>query len=189
MVSLVQLWLPILLSAVSTFIASSILHMAIHKVWHGKDYHGFSNEDEVRAAIRKGSPVPGMYVLPFCPPEKMKDPATVAKFKEGPVGMLILRTSGAVNMGKSLGMWFGFCLLVAIFAGYIGGSTLASGADGIQVFRVIATAAFMGFGFGALPNHIWWGETFSSTAKNLVDGVIYAAVTASVFMWLWPHGG
>ena len=81
----------------------------------------------------------------------------------------------------------GFCLLVTIFAGYIGGSTLAPGTEGMQVFRVTATAAFMGFGFGALPNHIWWGESFSSTAKNLVDGIVYAVVTAAVFMWLWPH--
>src|ERR1700733_15255301 len=141
MVTLVQLWLPILLSAVGVFIASSILHMALHKIWHGADYHGFSNEDDVRAAIRKGSGKPGMYMLPFCPPEKMKDPAVVAKFAEGPVGMVILRQSGSFNMGKSLGLWFGFCLLVTIFAGYIGGSTLAPGTEGMQVFRVTATAA------------------------------------------------
>ncbi len=187
MVSLTQLWLPILLGAVGAFIASSILHMVLQNLWHGKDYHGFSNEDEVRAAIRKGSSTPGMYMLPFCPPEKMKDPATLAKFTEGPVGMLILRQSGSFNMGKSLGMWFAFCLLVAIFAGYIGGSTLSPGTDGMQVFRVTAVAAFMGFGFGSLPNHIWWGEPLSSTAKNLVDGLIYACVTGAVFMWLWPH--
>jgi len=108
MVSLMQLWLPILLGAAGAFIASSILHMALHKIWHGTDYHGFTNEDEVRAAIRKGSGAPGMYMLPFCPPEKMKDPATVAKFNEGPVGMLILRKPGGFGMGKSLGMWFGF---------------------------------------------------------------------------------
>lgn len=188
MVSLVQLWLPIVLGAVGAFIASSILHM-VFQGWHRPDYHGFPNEDEVRSAIRKSNPVPGMYMLPWCPPEKMKDPATLAKFTEGPVGMLVLRASGAFNMGKSLGMWFGFCLLVAIFSGYVAGATLGPGTDGMQVFRVTATAAFMGFGFGALPNHIWWGETFRSTAKNLVDGVVYAAVTAAVFMWLWPHAG
>src|ERR1700743_2129322 len=104
MVSLAQVWLPILLGAIGAFIASSILHMVLHKIWHGTDYHGFSNEDEVRAAIRKGSSQPGMYMLPWCPPEKMKDPATLAKFTEGPVGFLILRTPGGFNMGKSLGL-------------------------------------------------------------------------------------
>lgn len=186
MVSLAQVWLPILLGAIGAFVASSILHMVL-QAWHRPDYHGFSNEDEVRAAIRKGSTQPGMYMLPWCPPEKMKDPATLAKFTEGPVGLLVLRAAGAFNMGRSLGLWFGFCLLVAIFAGYISGATLAPGTEGMQVFRVTTTAAFLGFGFGALPNHIWWGETFSSTAKNLIDGVIYAAVTGAVFMCFWPH--
>jgi hypothetical protein len=189
MVSLVQLWLPILLSAVGAFVASSIVHMALHKLWHGSDYHGFSNEDEVRAAIRKGSAAPGMYMMPWHTMEQMKDPAIQAKFSEGPVGLLMLRAPGSVNMGKSLGLWFGFCLLVAIFAGYIAGATLPAGTAPGQVFCIITTAAFMGFGFGTLPNHIWWGEPLSSSAKNLVDGVIYAVVTGAVFMWLWPHAG
>jgi hypothetical protein len=186
MVSLAQLWLPILLGAVGAFIASSILHMLL-QFWHRPDYHNFSNEDEVRAAIRKSNPKPGMYMLPWCPPEKMKDPATCAKFTEGPVGLLVLRPNGPFNMGKSLGLWFGFCLLLAIFAGYIAGATVEAGAAPGQVFRVVTTAAFMGFGLGVLPNHIWWGETLISTAKNLVDGIIYAVVTGALFMWLWPH--
>ena len=63
MVSLLQLWLPILLGAVGAFIASSILHMVL-QAWHRPDYHELSNEDEVRAAIRKGKPATGMYLLP-----------------------------------------------------------------------------------------------------------------------------
>ena len=54
MVSLMQLWLPILLSAVFVFIASALINMVL-SFWHRADYHGFSNEDEVRAALRKVS--------------------------------------------------------------------------------------------------------------------------------------
>ncbi|HEY3646096.1 MAG TPA: hypothetical protein VGM16_12225 [Gammaproteobacteria bacterium] len=187
MVSLAQIWLPIVLGAVGVFIASSILHMALHKIWHGTDYHGFSNEDEVRAAIRKGSGKPGMYMLPWCPPEKMKEPATLAKFTEGPVGFLILRKSGSFNMGKSLGLWFVFCLLVSLFAGYLGSATLAAGTEASQVFRVTATAAVMGFALGSLPNHIWWGEPAGSTLKNLIDGIIYGCIVGALYAWLWPH--
>ncbi|MGH8398737.1 MAG: hypothetical protein ACRETA_10910, partial [Gammaproteobacteria bacterium] len=64
MISLAHLWLPILLSAVGVFIASSIVHIAL-KFWHMPDYHGFTNEDEVGTAIRKGNPVPGMYMMPY----------------------------------------------------------------------------------------------------------------------------
>jgi len=186
MVSLAQLWLPILLGAVGAFVASSILHMVLQG-WHRPDYHNFPNEDEVRAAIRKSSPPPGMYMLPWCPPEKMKDPAMHQKFVEGPVAFMILRANGMFNMGKSLGMWFGFCLLVAVFAGYLGSATLGAGTAGIQVFRVTATAAFMGFGFGALPNCIWWGEPLRASIKDMIDGAIYAAITGAVLAYMWPH--
>ncbi len=53
MVSLAQLWLPILISTVLVFFASALINMVL-KFWHTPDYSGFSNEDEVRAAIRKG---------------------------------------------------------------------------------------------------------------------------------------
>jgi hypothetical protein len=188
MVSLLQLWLPILLGAVGVFIASSILHMLL-QFWHRPDYHTFSNEDEVRAAIRKGSSQPGMYLLPYCPPEKMKDPATVAKFKEGPVGMAILRAPGMPGLGKSLGLWFGFCLLVSLFTGYIAASTLAAGTEAMLVFRVVTIAAVMGFALGSLPNHIWWGEPARATLKNVIDGIVYACIVGAAFALLWPHAG
>lgn len=188
MVSLAQLWLPILLSAVGVFIASSIVHMAL-QFWHSPDYHPVPNEDEVRAALRKHSPAPGMYILPYCKPADMKKPEFQEKMKQGPVGFLILRPNGLWNMGKNLGQWFAFCLLVALFAGYIGSATLAAGSAGGQVLRVVATAAFMGFGFGALPMAIWWGQPWTAAAKDVVDGLIYGLVTGAVFMWLWPHVG
>ena len=186
MVSLAQIWLPILLGAVGAFIASSILHMVL-QAWHRPDYHGFSNEEEVRAAIRKGSGVPGMYMLPWCPPEKMKDPEMLAKFKEGPVGLFILRAPGGFGMGKSLGLWFVFCLLMSLFAGYLACVTLPMGAAGMQVFRVTATAAVMGFALGSLPNHIWWGEPARATLKMVIDGIVYACIVGGMCAWLWPH--
>lgn len=185
MVSLVQLWLPILLSGVGVFVASSILHMVL-KFWHTPDYHGFSNEDEVGAAIRKGNPAPGMYLMPYCKPEDMKKPEAQEKFKRGPVGFVILRPNGLFNMGKNLLQWFLFCLLVAVFSGYVAGATLANGTAAPQVFRVVGTAAFMGFGFGALPMAIWWGQPWKATAKDIIDGLVYGLVTAAIFACLWP---
>ena len=81
MVTLAQLWLPILLSSVLVFFASSILHMVL-KFWHMPDCSGFSNEDEVGAAMRKGNPSAGMYMIPYCKPEAMKEPQTQEKFKQ-----------------------------------------------------------------------------------------------------------
>ncbi|HTI96837.1 MAG TPA: hypothetical protein VL425_10060 [Rudaea sp.] len=185
MVSLAQLWLPILLSGVFVFIASSILHMLL-KFWHMPDYHGFANEDEVRAAVRKGNPTPGMYMLPWCKMEEMKQPAAQARFTEGPVAFIILRASGMPNMGKSLGSWFVFCLIVALFAGYIAIHALPVAAPYLHVFQIVGTAAFMGFAFGALPMAIWWGQPWGAVAKDMIDGLIYASITAGTFGCFWP---
>lgn len=184
MVSLAQLWLPILLSAVFVFIASSILHMVL-RFWHGPDCRGFSNENELRTAMRNGGAGTGMYMVPYCKPEDMKKPETQQKFKEGPVAFVFIR-SGSMNMAAPLIQWFVFCLLVSIFVAYLAGSTLAPATPSMQVFRVAGTAALLGHAFGSLPTGIWWGHPWQSVFKHTIDGVIYALIAGATFVWLWP---
>ena len=183
MVSLAHLWLPILLSAVFVFVASSLIHMAFK--WHNSDYHGFSNEDEVRAAITKGSPPPGQYVLPYCADHKdMGGEAMQTKMKEGPVGFVILRAPcpKGMNMAPMLIQWFLFCVLVSLFTALI---LAHSGLQGYKpVFHTAAIAAFMGYAFGTIPMGIWWGQPWRSVAKGMLDGLIYACLTAGTFGWL-----
>lgn len=185
MISIMHLWLPILLSAVGVFIASSILHMVL-KFWHMPDYHSFSNEDEIRAAIRKGNPGPGMYMLPTCKMEDMKKPETQAKFQEGPVGLVTLRANGNINMGTSLLQWFVFCLLVSYFCAYVGVISLASGTDALHVLQLTGTAGIMAYALGALPQGIWMGEPWKNVSKAVIDGIIYGLITGAIFACLWP---
>ena len=51
MVSALSLWLPVLLSAVFVFIASSIIHMVLK--YHGNDYKAVPSEDAVMDALRE----------------------------------------------------------------------------------------------------------------------------------------
>lgn len=51
MVSLTSLWLPILVSAVIVFVASSIIHMVLP--YHRSDMRKLAQEDEVLAALRR----------------------------------------------------------------------------------------------------------------------------------------
>lgn len=185
MISLAQLWLPVVLSAVGVFIASSILHMVL-KFWHMPDYRGFSNEDAVRAAIRGGNPAPGMYIVPTCRMEDMKKPEVVEKFETGPVGFMILRPNGAPRIGKSLVLWFVLCLVISFFCALVASVALAAGADGHRVFHVTALVALMAYAAGAFHLGIWWGQPWRAVVKDAVDGLIYAIVTGLVFMWLWP---
>ena len=186
MVSLAHLWLPILLSAVFVFVASSLIHMAFK--WHNSDYHGFSNEDEVRAAITKGSPAPGQYILPYCTDHKdMGSEAMKTKMKDGPVGFVILRAPCPMNMGPMLFQWFLFCALTGLFTALILMHAVAPGANYKMVFHTAALASFMGYAFGTIPMGIWWGQPWRSVAKGLLDGLIYAGLTAGTFGWLWPR--
>ena len=185
-VSFAQLWIPILLSAVCVFLASSLIHMVVK--WHASDYRALPNEDEVRAAIRKGNPTPGQYVLPHCSDMKaMGKPDMQQKYKDGPVGFLVIRPSGAPAMGVALGKWFAFAVLVAFTAAYLASRTLAPGTHYLQVFRVVGAVSFLAYGFGSIPMGIWMGKPWGSVIKDLADALIYGLLSAGVFGWLWPR--
>lgn len=183
MVPLTALWLPILLASVIVFVASSIAHMVLP--FHKNDYKKLPDEEAVRAAVR-GVPR-GVYMFPACDHKNMKDPAIQEKFKQGPVGTLVVLPSGTMNMGKFLGQWFGYCLVISFFVAYLAAHTLAPGTHYLQVFRVVGTAAILAYGLAQIPNGIWGGHPWSAVTKNLVDGVVYGLLTAGTFGWLWPR--
>ena len=60
MIPIASLWLPILLSAVGVFVASSIIHMALG--YHNKDHDKMPDEADVLASMR-GAGVQGGFVL------------------------------------------------------------------------------------------------------------------------------
>jgi hypothetical protein len=185
MVTLDALWLPILLSAVIVFVASSITHMLLS--YHQSDYQQLPDEDKVRASLRGANLKPGLYIFPHCTHKEMKSAATMEKLKEGPVGMLVVRPNGPPAMGQFLGQWFVYCLLIGLFVAYLTGRTLGPGTHYLAVFRVAGTAAFLAYGVGNLSNGIWKGQPWSMTIKESLDGLLYGLLTAGTFGWLWPH--
>ena len=185
MVPLAALWLPILLSAVIVFIASSIMHMVLP--YHRGDYTQLPDEDRILAALRTVDLIPGVYMFPFCTHKDMKSPTIAEKQKLGPVGTLTVFPKGPVNMAKFLTMWFVYCLIVRLFAAYLTGRTVADGAPYLTVFRVAGTAAFLAYGVGQLTNGIWAGQPWSVTLKHAFDGLVYSLLTAGTFGWLWPR--
>ena len=185
MTVLASLWLPILLSAVVVFIASSILHTVFK--YHHKEIHPIPEEDKVLAALRGVGLQRGLYVFPYCKGGKeMKSPEMIEKYKQGPVGTITVFPSGPPVMGKFLGLWFGYCLLVGFFVAYLAWHTLAVGTNYLVVFRVVGTAAFLAYGLGQLSNGIWKGQLWGTTIKEVVDGLVYGLLTAGTFGWLWP---
>ena len=185
MVSIAALWLPILLSAVFVFIASSILHMVLP--FHRSDYRKLPDEDRVLDSLRTAGVTPGrVYIFPHCDHKNMRSPETVEKFKRGPVGLMQVRPSGAPAMGKFLVQWFIYCIVVGIFVAYLTGRTRPPGTIYLEVFRVAGCAAFLSYSIALIQESIWKGQAWDVTFKHIIDGFIYALLTAGTFGWLWP---
>jgi len=185
MVPLAALWLPILLSAVIVFVASSIMHMLLK--YHQSDYRQLPDEDKILAALRPAGLKRGLYIFPFCTHKDMKSPAMVEKYKQGPVGHMTILPNGPPAMPKFLIQWFVFCLVIGSVVACLAASTLPAGAPYRIVFHATAIAAFLGYGLGNLSNGIWKGQTWSATIKEVIDGLVYALLTAGTFGWLWPR--
>jgi hypothetical protein len=184
MVALSLLWLPILLAAVIVFIASSIIHMG--PFWHRGDYPKLPNEERFRDAVRPLAIPPGEYLVPRASPQEARTPEYLEKLQQGPVMLLTVRPNGAYSMVKSLVLWFLYALVVGVFAAYVAGRVLPAGTEYLEVFRIAGATAFVGYAVALLQMSIWYWRSWGLTAKAVLDGVIYALLTAGVFGWLWP---
>jgi hypothetical protein len=185
MVPLLELWLPILVSAVLVFVVSSVIHMALP--YHKKDCLQLPGEEQLMAAMRAQGVAPGQYMFPRA--SSMKEacaPEMVAKLNQGPVGVLTVMPNGPWNMGKSLTQWFVLSLVISACSAYVAGLGLAAGADGMLVFRATSAAALLGYAVSSAMDSIWKGVSWGITAKFFFDGLVYALVTGGTFAWLWP---
>lgn len=184
MVPIVSLLVPILVASVVVFITSALMHMVLK--YHNSDYGKLGNEEAVGDVLR-GAPL-GHYVLPHSAGgEAFKDPAFIERVKRGPVAFITVMPSGPPNMAKSLGQWFAFTVGASLLTAYVTGRALGPGAEYAQVFRFAGTTAFLAYAFGTMPESIWFGRKWSVTFKHVIDGLVYALLTAGVFGWLWPR--
>ena len=184
MTELSALWLPILVSSVIVFVVSSIIHMA--SPWHKSDYPRLANQDKIMDAMRPLAIPPGDYIIPRASTRKeMGTPEFAEKMKKGPV-MVFTVMAGQTNMARNLIMWFVYAALVGLFAAYVAGRALPSGALYLRVFQLVGATAFIGYSVALWQMSIWYQRAWSITIKATVDGLIYACLTAGVFGWLWP---
>jgi hypothetical protein len=186
MVSIPELWLPILVATVLVFVASNVVWMVLPH--HKSDASRLPEEPGVLEVLGKQGLKPGLYRFPWADSmAEMKDPAFVEKLKRGPVGMLTVLPSGPFNMGKSMGLWTGYLIVMGIFVAYVAGRVFGPGASYLEVFRLTGTVAFLGYSGAQLPAAIWWGKPLGVAFKEILDGLLYGLVTAGAFGWLWPR--
>lgn len=180
---LATLWLPILLSAVFVFIVSTIIHMVLN--YHASDFKQIPNEDAAMDTLRGLNLTPGDYMVPRAQSQaEMRSEEFQAKVKKGPVLHMHVKTSD-MGMAKSLIQWFVYCIVISIFASYVGVNAVGSDGNYLDVFRFVGCAAFMGYSLAFIQDAIWRSKSWSATLKSVFDGLIYALVTAGTFGWLW----
>lgn len=186
MVSIPSLWLPVLVSAVIVFFASWLVHMVLPH--HRSDFKHVPDEEQFLEAMRKLAIPPGDYVVP-CPssPHAMKDPAFIERRTRGPNVFMTVVKGSPPSMGKELGQWFVFLIVVGVFAAYITGRALGPGASYRQVMRFAGATAFFCYAMGEIPASIWYKRSWGTTFKNVIDGLFYGLLTGGTFGWLWPR--
>jgi hypothetical protein len=180
------LWLPILLSAVIVFIASSVVHMA--PLWHKSDFPKMPMEQQVLDALRPLAIPPGDYFIPRpSGTDEMKTPEFKDKMARGPVALLTVMPNGPISMTRNLVQWFVFLLVVGVFVAYITGRSLPIGTPYLRVFKSVAVTTFVAYSLALAELSIWYRRSWTMTLKSALDGVIYGLLTAGVFGWLWPR--
>jgi len=186
MTALSSLWLPILLSAVAVFVASSVIHM--FTPWHKTDFQKLPDEDRTRDGLRALAIPPGDYMTP-CPSSaaEMKSPEFAKKMELGPRMVMTVMPNGPMSMGKNLVQWFVYCAVVSFFAAYVASRTLPGGAPYLHVFQLVSVTAFIGYSLALWQSSIWYQRSWATTLKLTVDGAVYALITAGVFGWLWAR--
>jgi hypothetical protein len=186
MVPLSHLWLPILLSAVAVFVASSIIHMA--SPWHKNDYPKMANEDAVSDAMRPLAIPPGDYFFPRpASMADMKTPAFLERLDRGPSVIMTVLPNGYRPMGPIFVQWFAYLLFVSFLAACVAAPAIPAGAPGAYVFHEVALVSFAAYALGLWQLSIWYSRSWSITLKSTVDAIIYAALTGLVMQWMWPR--
>lgn len=182
-VELLSLWLPILLSAIAVFIASSLIWTVVQ--YHNADWRKLPDEEAARRVL-KGT-APGQYSVPHAADGKARQsPEWQEKFKEGPAAMMVVLPHGSMAMGKQFVQWISYCLIISLLVAYVAGATLPAGTAYLKVFQVTCTTALLAYAGGAAAGSIWFGHSWGRTVKDIIDGLIYGLLTAGIFGWLWP---
>ena len=185
MTFLVELWLPILASAVGVFVVSSVVHMALKH--HKQDCVGVPNEESVLAAIRQAGVSRGYYMFPYAGSMKeMATPQMQQKLAQGPVGYLTIIPNGPIQMGRALTQWFFYSLVISFLSAYVGWHALGPGADFGAAMRITGSVALGIYAVAFVHNSIWGGYPWAATWRFFFDGVAYGLTTGAIFGWLWP---
>lgn len=187
MVTIAELWLPILLSGVAVFFLSFVFWaMSPH---HKAEMQSLGdNEAELMDFIKSRGIKPGQYMFPYCD-TKEKDPdekkAAMEKWNEGCIAHITI-FNGAPSMGRNMGCSVLTNLIVASLIAYVAGIAHGPGASFMDIMQLTGAIAFGIYALGDIMGGIWFGRPFRAFVTNWIDAAFYALATGAIFGWLWP---
>jgi len=185
MVAITALWLPIVLAAVAVFFVSSAMHTVLR--YHWNDFRAVPNQNAALEALRGLNLAPGDYALPKAENvQQMRTPEFKALYERGPVVLMNVADGRSLAVHKNLLQWFAYLLVVGFCCAYIAGRELHPGADYLTVFRLVGFTAFMGYSLALPQGSIWYRRNWRLTVVEMIEGLVYAGLTAGMFGWLWP---
>ncbi len=185
MVAITTLWLPIVLAALAVFFVSAVMHTMLG--YHWNDYRALPNQSAALQVLRGLNLPPGEYAVPKADNMKhMRSPEYKAEYERGPVVLMNVAPGGAMSMGKNLVQWFVYLLVVGFCCAYIAGRELQPGAAYLSVFRLTGFTAFMAYALALPQASIWYRRNWRVTVIEMIEGLVYAGLTAGMFGWLWP---
>lgn len=181
---ILQLWLPILVSSVVVFIASSVAWtISPH---HKKDIQQLPDEKSFMDDLSRRRIPPGTYMWPNATSaEVMKSDEFQARYQAGPWGTLNVLPARP-NMARNLTLVFLFYVVVGVFVAYITGHARQPGTGFLPVFQVAGATAVLAYCAGPIPNAIFFGKPARFVLTDFLDGIVYGLLTGVVFAVLWP---
>jgi hypothetical protein len=183
-VTITQLWLPLLISSVVVFFASSIMWMVLPH--HKPDIKFLGDKEKGYIdAINSLSIEPGLYMYPNCDQKDMGSDEFKARYKSGPWGLLTIAPAQP-NFPMNLLKTFISFTAITFMVAYISSLAIDPGADYMHVFRVVGTTAILGHCMGALCGDFFLGKPTRFMVTSFIDGVVYALITAGIFASMWP---
>ncbi len=186
MTPLLDLWLPILLSAVIVFFASAFVWMAIPK-WHQPDVKVLPDEAAFIGDLKKHTLAPGRYMWPNCgSTEEWKSDAFKDRWKAGPWGTIVIPKAAPV-FARNLLVTFSLFLGVSVIVGFLASRAFDGSEPYFEIFTFCGLACALTYCSMGLPNAAFMMDPLRGMLTCLVDGIVFALLTAGTFAGLWPE--
>lgn len=185
--------LPSLYAGAAVFCASAIIWMFIR--WHDKDIGPLPDEEGFVGSLTERDIAPGLYMWPNCKTRAdYHGDEFKARWAKGPWGTITIYPRQP-NFGRNLigslvihiAVAFGIAVSIAMV---LGGGESGDGAVLVnacsQLWVPVFVLGAVVYCLGGMCSDLFLGKPARFLMLTFLDGLILAAVQASVLGWMWP---